>query len=59
MISMIRKSMDSSFMSNLLFLKTRDMLKSFVNSRDSRILRRSAIYLSRDSLALLLRQISK
>jgi len=56
---MIRKSMDSSFMSNLLFLKTRDMLKSFVNSRDSRILRRSAIFLSRDSLALLLRQISK
>jgi hypothetical protein len=56
---MIRKSMDSSFMSNLLFLKTRDMLKSYVSSRDLRIQRRSAIFLSRDSLALLLRQISK
>ena len=43
-------------MSNLLFLKTRDMLKSFASSRDSRTQRRSAIFSSRVSQALLLRQ---
>ena len=57
MISMIRKSMDSSSMSNLLFLNSREILKSYTRSRDSRTQRRSAIFSSRDSQALLLRKI--
>jgi hypothetical protein len=56
MISMKRKSMDLRFMSNLLFLKTRDKHKFFESSKDSKIQRENATFLSGDFQGHLLKQ---